>query len=158
MRENSQSCFHLREWPNFKMLSFLEYFVFFRAVFCTEQLYMICRMDFDMFFGILIFDQKWGFCKGYSLCMMADFQNALISRIFLVFSSSFLHRPTLNDLWNGFWHIFWNFNFDKSQDFSKAIAFAWWPIFKMLSFLEHMILVIIWDDITILRDKTDICS
>ena len=37
-------------------------------------------MDFDMFFGILIFEPKWGFCMGYSLCMMADFQNALISR------------------------------------------------------------------------------
>ena len=35
------------------MLSFLEYLVFFGAVFCTEQLKMICRMDFDMFFGIL---------------------------------------------------------------------------------------------------------
>ena len=35
-------------------------------------------MDFDMFFGILIFEPKWGFCIGYSLCMMADFQNALI--------------------------------------------------------------------------------
>ena len=80
------------------MLSFLEYLVFFRAVFCTEQLSMICRMDFDMFFGILIFDPKWGFCKGYSLCMMADFQNTLISRIFSVFSSGFLHRTTVNDL------------------------------------------------------------
>ena len=39
----------------FKMLSFLEYLVFFGAVFCTEQLGMICRMDFDMFIGILIF-------------------------------------------------------------------------------------------------------
>ena len=58
---------------------------------------MICRMDFDMFFGILIFDPKWGFCKGYSLCMMADFENGLISRIFGVFSSGFLHRTTLND-------------------------------------------------------------
>ena len=55
-------------------------------------------MDFDMFFGILIFDPKWGFCKGYSLCMMADFQNGLISRIFSVFSSGFLHRTTANDL------------------------------------------------------------
>ena len=35
---------------------------------------------------------------GYSLCMMADFQNALISRIFGVFSRCFLHRTTLNDL------------------------------------------------------------
>ena len=42
-----------------------------------------------MFFGILIFDPKWRFCKAYSLCIMADFQNRLISRIFSVFSSGF---------------------------------------------------------------------
>ena len=59
---------------------------------------MICRMDFDMFFGILIFDPKGAFCKGYRLCIMADFENALFSRIFSVFSSGFLHRTTLNDL------------------------------------------------------------
>ena len=59
---------------------------------------MICRKDFDMFFGILIFDPKSGFCMGYSLCMMADFQNALISRIFGVFSSGLLQRTTVNDL------------------------------------------------------------
>ena len=35
---------------------------------------------------------------GYSLCMMADSQNGLISRIFGVFWSRFLHRTTLNDL------------------------------------------------------------
>ena len=35
---------------------------------------------------------------GYSLCMMVDFQNALISRIFAVSSSGFLHRKTVNDL------------------------------------------------------------
>ena len=35
---------------------------------------------------------------GYSLGMMADFQNGLISRIFSVFWSGFLHRTTLNDL------------------------------------------------------------
>ena len=46
---------------------------------------MICRMDFDMFFVILIFDRKSGFCMGYRLCIVADFQNALISRIFGVF-------------------------------------------------------------------------
>ena len=59
---------------------------------------MICRMDFDMFFGILIFDPKWGFGMGYSLCMLADSQNALISRTFIVFSRGFLHKTTLNDL------------------------------------------------------------
>ena len=35
---------------------------------------------------------------GYSLCMMADFQNGLISRMFVAFWSGFLHRTTLNDL------------------------------------------------------------
>ena len=39
---------------------------------------------------------------GYSLCMMADFQNAFISRIFGVFLMSFLHRTALNDLYNDF--------------------------------------------------------
>ena len=59
---------------------------------------MICRIDFDMFFGILIFDPKSRFYMGYSLCMMADFQNALISSTFGVFSSGFLQRITVNDL------------------------------------------------------------
>ena len=63
---------------------------------------MICRMDFDMFFGILIFEPKRGFCASYSLCMMADFENALISRIFGAFWSGFLHRTTVNDLKIGF--------------------------------------------------------
>ena len=63
---------------------------------------MICRMDFDMFFVILIFDPKLGFCISYSVCMMTDFQNALISRIFGVFLNGLLHRTTVNDLQNGF--------------------------------------------------------
>ena len=58
-------------------------------------------MGFDMFFGILIFDPKWGFCKGYSLCMMADFQNGLISRIFGVFSSGFFAQN------NSKWFVEW---------------------------------------------------
>ena len=57
---------------------------------------MICRMDFDMFFAILIFDPKFGFCKAYSLCMMADFQNALFSPTFSFFWRGFLHTTTLN--------------------------------------------------------------
>ena len=40
------------------MVSFLQNLVFFEAIFCTEQLEMICRMDFDIFFGILIFDPR----------------------------------------------------------------------------------------------------
>ena len=46
---------------------------------------MIIRIDFDMLFLILVFDPKGGFCMGYSLCMMADFQSGLIFQIFGVF-------------------------------------------------------------------------
>ena len=67
------------------MVSFLEYLLFFGAVLGTEELQMICRMDFVMFLGILIFDAKWRFCMGDSLCMMGYFQNGLVSRIFIVF-------------------------------------------------------------------------
>ena len=98
--------------PIFKIVSFLEYLVFFRTVFCTEQIYCSCTMVFGMFLAFLIFDPNWPFCKGYSLCMgyslckMADFQNRLISLIFGVFSNGFLHRKTLMFFWNGFWHVF----------------------------------------------------
>ena len=35
---------------------------------------------------------------GYRLCVLADFQNGLISRIFGLFSSDFLHGTTVNGL------------------------------------------------------------
>ena len=80
------------------MVRFLEYLVFFEAVFFTEQLEMICRMDLDMYIGILNFDLKLGFLKGYSLCIMGDFQNGLITRIFIVVCYGFLRRTTGNGL------------------------------------------------------------
>ena len=35
---------------------------------------------------------------GYSLCVMGGFENGVISQIFSVFWSGFLHRTTVNDL------------------------------------------------------------
>ena len=46
-------------------------------------------MDFDMLFG------NFSFNKGYSLCMMSDFQNCLISPVFSVFLKRFFaHKST----------------------------------------------------------------
>ena len=59
---------------------------------------MICRMDFDMFYGTLIFDPERKFCMADSLCMMTNLQNGLISRIFSVFWSGFLCRTSVDDL------------------------------------------------------------
>ena len=44
-------------------------------------------------------DFAWAIAFG---CMLADFHNAVISRIFSVFWSGFLQRTTGSDLWNGF--------------------------------------------------------
>ena len=83
------------KWLFFKMVSFLEYLVFFRAVFCAQLLQCTSRIDFCMFFGILIFDPNRPFWQGYSLWKIADFQNGVISGIFGVFSSGFLHTTPL---------------------------------------------------------------
>ena len=39
---------------------------------------------------------------GYNLCMMGDFQNGPIFRIFSVFCGGFLYQTSLKDLQNGF--------------------------------------------------------
>ena len=78
----------------FKMVSFLEYWLFFPAVFCTEQLNCSCRFIFGIFLEKKFFDPNCPFCTGYRLTKMVDFQNGLISRILAVFSSVFLHRTT----------------------------------------------------------------
>ena len=44
--------------PIFKMVSFFEYWVFLRAIFCIEPLYSVCRFVFDMFLAILFLDPK----------------------------------------------------------------------------------------------------
>ena len=54
--------------------------------------------------------------------MMADFQNALISRIFSVFWSGFLHRTTVNDLYKDFGMFFAILIFDSRSGSFKAYS------------------------------------
>ena len=71
-----------------KKLSFLEYWVFFGAVFSREQVSCVRTMIFSSFLAFLIFDPNWPFCKGYSFCIVAnlgDFQNIPIFQILGVF-------------------------------------------------------------------------
>ena len=87
-------------WPFsaiFKMLSFFQYELFFRAVFCIEQLQCVVELFLACSYAFLIFEPKWRFCKVYSLSLVAifgHFQNALIFPILAVFSSLFLHRTS----------------------------------------------------------------
>ena len=77
---------------------------------------------------------------------MADFQDNLISRIFGVFFERFFAQKNSNILLEWFFACFWNFEFlTQTDQCAKAIAFAWaiafarWPIFKIVSFLEYLV-------------------
>ena len=59
-----------------------------------------------MFFLILTFDPNGLFCKVYGLCMMADFQKRLISRVFGVFSSGFFAQNKSNMIKESFFVCF----------------------------------------------------
>ena len=87
-------------WPFlaiFKMLSFFQYELFLRDVFCIEQLQCVVELFLACFYAFLIFEPKWRFCIVYSLCLVAilgHFQNAVIFPILAVFSSRVLYRNT----------------------------------------------------------------
>ena len=88
------------------MLSYLDYLLFWHAVFCTEQLYAFRRIIFSMFLRKKKLLKTSPFCMGYRLTKMEDLQNALISRLFGVFARRFLHRTTLCIPQNHFQHVF----------------------------------------------------
>ena len=69
--------------------------VFSRVFFLQNNSNVIKEPFFCMFFLHYNFSPKLTICKGYSLCMMAYFQNRLISGLFGVFLSGVLHRTTL---------------------------------------------------------------
>ena len=82
---------------NFQNAVTFRILAFFGAIFRIEQLQRVVDMFLACFYTFLIFDPKWRFCKVYSLCLVAifdNFQNALISQILAAFSSRFLHRTT----------------------------------------------------------------
>ena len=112
----------------------------FSSGFLLRTTLMWLKNRISRFFLISIFEPNWLFCKGYSLCTMADFQNRLISQIFGVFSSGFLHRTTLMCLKNRFSHFFFNLNFWPKLFILQRL----WPLHdgrfpKIVSFLEYLV-------------------
>ena len=73
--------------------------------------------------------------------IFANIQNGLIFPILGVFKSGFLHRTVYILCVGSFLICFWQFYFlTQSDDFGKALAFAWrpfLPMFKMVSFFEY---------------------
>ena len=117
----------------------LEYLVFFRAVFCTEQLLIICRMDFDVFFGILNFDSKWALCKGYSLCMMADSQNVLILEYLVFFRAVFCTEQLLIICRMDFDVFFGILNFDSKWALCKGYSLCMMADSQNVLILEYLV-------------------
>ena len=138
-------------WPIFNIISFLEYLVFFRSVFSTEQFQYSCRMVFRLFLTYLSFDPNCPFWKslGFSwaiACARWPIFNSILFLEYLVFFRAvFLHRTTLLLLQNEFSHVFGIFNFwlkltilQRIIAFAWAIAFARYPLLKIVSFLEYL--------------------
>ena len=123
LKNNSSHVFlNFNFWPKLTILPrhdgrfsksshFSNVWCFLTRFFAQSNSNVIKEILFRLFFLVSIFDVKWPFCQGYSLCTMAHVQNRPISRIFGVFSSSFLHRTTLTWLKNRFPPVFVNFNF-----------------------------------------------
>ena len=71
---------------------------------------------------------------------MADFQNRLISRILGFFLNLFFAQNNSNMIKESFLACFFEFYFLTQTDrFAKTTAFAWWPIFKIVSFLNYLV-------------------
>ena len=98
---------------------------------------------------------------------MPDFQNCLISRVFGVFSSGFFAQNNSNVLAEWLLACFWHFSFlTQTDSFTKAIAFAWaiafarWPILKMVLFLEYLVFlgaVFSQNNFNVLLERFDAC-
>ena len=128
----------LPKWSIFKMVSFLEYWLFFSAVFCTEQLNSCCRFIFGLFLKKKNFDPYYPFCMGYRLTKMVDFQNGFISRILAIFFRGFFAQKHFIVLVDSFSAYFWRKNFfPQTSHFAWAIDLPKWSIFKTISFLEY---------------------
>ena len=79
-------------WSFRKCSHFSNIRCFLELFFCTQELECASRVVFRMFLTILILKPKWRFCKGYSLCMVANFGhfgNVVIFRILGLFWSYF---------------------------------------------------------------------
>ena len=73
----------------FNMFSIFEYWLFFGAVFCIEQLQCVVETFSACFYSFIIFDLKWRFCQVYSLCLVAIFNMFSFFEYWLFFGAVF---------------------------------------------------------------------
>ena len=102
-------------------------------------------MVFYMFLAFLIFDPNRPFSKGYSmgysLCKMTNFQNGLISGIFVFFFEQFFAQNNSNCLVQCFFCAFLAFLiFDRNRPFCKGYSLCMdYSLCKMADFKNGLI-------------------
>ena len=99
-------------WPIFQKLSFLEYLVFFERFFFAQnyckwfvEWILTCFLEFEFL------TQAEDFASAMAFSWWPIFKMVSFLEYLVFFAAVFLHRTTVSDLWNGFWHVFRNFNF-----------------------------------------------
>ena len=128
-----------------KMFSFFECQLFFRAVFCIEQLECVCTDVFRMFQAIYFMTQTeyFAWARTFALWPFWPFSKCShFSNISCFFESFFAYKDS-NVFLGTFFACFRQFYFlTQSEYFAWPIAFALWPflaILNMLSFFEYQL-------------------
>ena len=102
--------------------------------FAHNTLKTLLENFFRMFKKILNLDPKWQFCKGYSLCIVANFGHdgkVATFRILGSFESRFFAQNSFKTLLECFFSMFWRIlNFDPNWIF--CIAFPLWPTLALM--------------------------
>ena len=100
------------KWPHFSNI-----WCFFQRFFAQNNSTLFVEWNLTIFWKFYIWTQREDFAWAITLAWWPTFKMVLFLEYLVFFSSGFLHRTTLNDLWNGFCDVFWNFNFDVKWGF-----------------------------------------
>ena len=111
-------------------------------------------MDYDMFFKILIFEQKEGFLtKSDNFAWAIAYAWRLIFKMvsfleyLLFFGAAFFAQNNFKKYYNEFSHVFWHFSFRPKVTIWNGpldhghfeLAFASWPFFQQVLVLEYLV-------------------
>ena len=126
-------------WLIFKMVSFLEYLVFLERFFAQNNSKCFVECILTSFLHFYFFTKSQDFPWAIAFAWWLIFKMVSVLE-YLVFLKRFF--PGNNSKWFVEWILtcFLEFYFlTQSDDFAKAIGLAWWPIFKMVSFLKYLV-------------------
>ena len=127
-------------WQIFKMVSLLDYRVFFfQRFFAKNNSNGLVESFFARFWPFEFLSQTDHFAKSIAFGRWPIFKMISFLECLVFFLAVFFPQNNSNVLVESFFARFWPFEFLSQTDHvAKSIGFPRWPIFKMVSFLEYL--------------------